>query len=271
MLFLVGFASGLRAAECRHPGDQVFVPAGPFWMGSDERERGLARSLSSPETVAANWFSAEMPRGRAELEGFCIDRRLVTQRQYAEFVSRTGHRTPGISHTEYLRQGFLVHDYDSEVVPYLWRGRRPPADKGEHPVVLVSAVDAEAYCRWRDPVGRLPSEAEWEKAARGADGRIFPWGDTWDPGRLNSAARGPRMTTPVGQYLDGASPYGMLDPVGNVFQWTSSHLSDGRRVLKGCAWDDDAGLCRPAFRHGRPAESRHILIGFRCRVPAGKK
>jgi formylglycine-generating enzyme required for sulfatase activity len=237
-------------------------------MGSDAHERGRARSLSSPETVAANWFSAELPRRRTELEAFCIERRLVTQRQYAEFVSRTGHRTPRISRAEYLHQGFLVHDYDREVVPYIWRRRRPPADKGDHPVVLVSAEDAEAYCRWGDPAERLPSEAEWEKAARGQDGRIFPWGDTWNPGRLNSAAQGPRMTTPVGQYLEGASPYGMLDPVGNVFQWTGSHLSDGRRVLKGCAWDDDAGLCRPAFRHGRPAGSRHILIGFRCRMPA---
>ena len=267
-LVLVSFASGLRAAECRNPGDQVFVPAGPFWMGSGERERGLARTLSSPETVAADWFSAELPRRRVELDAsFCIGRRLVTQRHYAEFVSRTENRAPGISHAEYLRQGFLVHDYDGEVVPYLWRGRRPPAGRGEHPVVLVNAADAEAYCRWRDPAGRLPSEAEWEKAARGADGRIFPWGNTWDPARLNSAARGPRMTTPVGQYLDGASPYGMLDAVGNVFQWTSSRLEDGRRVLKGCAWDDDGGLCRPAFRHGRPAGSRHILIGFRCREP----
>jgi len=264
VLFLVGVASGLGAAECRNPGDQVFVPAGPFWMGSDERERGLARSLSSPETVAGNWFSAELPRRRTEIEAFCIDRRLVTQGRYAEFVSRTGHRTPRISHAEYLRQGFLVHDYDSEVVPYLWRGRRPPAGRGDHPVVLVSAADAEAYCRWRDPAGRLPSEAESEKAARGPDGRIFPWGDTWDPGRLNSAARGPGMTTPVGQYLEGASPYGMLDAVGNVFPWTSSLLRDGRRVVKGCSWDDDAGLCRPAARHGRPAMSRHILIGFRC-------
>ena len=263
-LFLVCFASGLAAAECLNPGDQAFVPAGPFWMGSDERERGLARSLSTPETVAADWFRAELPRRRTELEAFCIDRQLVTQVRYAEFVSRTGHRTPRILHAEYLRQGFLVHDYHREVVPYLWRGRRLPEGRGDHPVVLVSAADAEAYCRWRDPAGRLPSEAEWEKAARGSDGRIFPWGDTWDSGRLNSAARGPGMTTPVGQYLVGASPYGLLDAVGNVFQWTSSLLADGRRVVKGCAWDDDAGLCRPAFRHGRPAMSRHILIGFRC-------
>jgi formylglycine-generating enzyme required for sulfatase activity len=72
----------------------------------------------------------------------------------------------------------------------------------------------------------------------------------------------------VARYPNGASPYGLLDAVGNVFQWTSSTLADGRRVLKGCGWDDDAGLCRPAFRHGRSPASRHILIGFRCAARA---
>jgi len=266
-LLLAAFAVPVRSATCRDSGRQVFVPAGPFWMGSDARERALARALSGPATVAANWFSAELPRTRQDTEAFCIDRLLVTNSGYAEFMKQTGHRPPGISSDEYRRQGFLVHDYDAEVRPYLWRSDTPPPAKPAHPVVLVSADDAEAFCRWQGPRGRLPSETEWEKAARGADGRIFPWGDSWDPDRLNSAARGPGMTTPLGRYTLGASPYGMLDAVGNVFQWTASALGDGRRVLKGCAWDDDAGLCRPAFRHGRPPESRHILIGFRCWEP----
>lgn len=130
--------------------------------------------------------------------------------------------------------------------------------------MLVSASDAEAYCRWQGAGLRLPSEAEWEKTARGDGGRIFPWGDSWDATRLNSAASGIGGTTAVGRYPRGARPYGILDAVGNVFQWTSSVLPDGRRVMKGCAWDDDPGLCRPAFRHGRPPGSRHILFGFRC-------
>jgi formylglycine-generating enzyme required for sulfatase activity len=255
------------AGSCRDTARQAYVPAGTFWMGSDARERGLARSLSSPETVAADWFSAELPRHPAEAGPFCIDRVLVTQNRYAEFVARAGHRPPHISREDYLHQGFLVHDYGA-VTPYLWRGRTPPAEKAEHPAVLVSAQDAQAFCRWHHPAGRLPTEAEWEKAARGPDGRIFPWGDGWDPSRLNSATQGPGATTPVGQYPEGASPYGVLDPVGNVFQWTATMLPDGRRVLKGCAWDDDPGLCRPAARHGRPPKSRHILIGFRCVAPA---
>lgn len=233
-------------------------------MGSDRSERQLAYDLSSQPVREAQWFAGELPRRRVTLLGFCMDRFLVTQAEYAAFVVATGHRSPGISKAEYLRQGFLVHDYDGEVTRYLWRDGTPPERRRDHPVVLVSADDAEAYCRWRHPAFRLPSEPEWEKAARGDDGRLFPWGNRWDPDRLNSASRGPGGTTPVGRYPTGASPYGLFDGVGNVFQWTSSTLPDGRRVVKGCAWDDDPGLCRPAFRHGRPQESRHILIGFRC-------
>ena len=267
---LLSAVSAAQAAGCRHGAGQVLIPAGAFWRGSDGKERSLARSLSSPETVAADWFSAETPRHQAESEAFSIDRLLVTQEQYSGFVARTRRPPPEISRRDYTRQGFLVHAY-SEWMPYLWTRGTPPQDRLDHPVVLVSAPDAEAYCRWRHPAGRLPSEIEWEKAARGTDGRVFPWGDSWEPERLNSAARGPDGTTPVGRYAAGASPFGVLDPVGNVFQWTSTRWPDGRRVVKGCAWDDDAGLCRPAARHGRPAASRHILIGFRCAEPASDR
>lgn len=267
---LLLLASGAETAGCRHGAGQVLIPAGAFWMGSDSEERSLARSVSNSETVAADWFNAEVPRHRAETEAFCIDRLLVTQEQYAGFVASTRRAPPGISRADYARQGFLVHAY-SEWTAYLWARGTPPRERLDHPVVLVSAPDSEAYCRWRHPAGRLPSEAEWEKAARGTDGRVFPWGDSWEPERLNSAARGPQGTTPVGRYPEGASPLGVLDVVGNVFQWTSTRWRDGRRVVKGCAWDDDAGLCRPAARHGRPAASRHILIGFRCAEPASDR
>jgi formylglycine-generating enzyme required for sulfatase activity len=242
----------------------VRVEGGPFWMGSDAAERGMAEALSSEATRQARWFDAELPRRRHSLPAFCIDRRLVTHADYEAFVRATGHRQPEISEADYVAQAFLVHDYDREVTPYLWRRQRPPERLRDHPVVLVSAADSEDYCRWRQAALRLPTEAEWEKAARGPDGRPFPWGPEWDPVRANSAASGLDGTSSVVRYPNGASPYGLLDAVGNVFQWTSSTLADGRRVLKGCAWDDDAGLCRPAFRHGRPSTSRHILIGFRC-------
>lgn len=233
-----------RRSACAHRPRMVLIPPGPFWMGSDRMERGLAYRLSSQAVREARWFERELPRRRVRLPAFCMERFLVRQSEYAVFVAATGHRPPGISRADYLRQGFLVHD-DAEVTRCLWRDATPPAERLDHPVVLVSAADAEAYCRWRDPRLRLPREAEWEKAARGPGG-----------------------TTPVARYPDGASPYGLFDAAGNVFQRTSTSLPDGRRVVKGWAWDDDPGLCRPAFRHGRPAEARHILIGFRCAGPA---
>jgi len=257
----------LAAPPCADLERMVGIPKGSFWMGSDAGEHRLAAALSSRAVREARWFDAELPRRRVALPAYCIDRFLVTQGQYAAFVAATDHRPPGIEKNEYLRQGFLVHDYDREVTRYLWRNGRPPEGLEDHPVALVNAADAEAYCRWRHPAFRLPTEAEWERAARGDHGWIFPWGNRWDPTRLNSATRGPGGTAPVTRYPRGTSPYGLFDAVGNVFQWTASTLAGGRRVLKGCAWDDEAGLCRPAFRHGRPAESRHILIGFRCAGP----
>lgn len=245
----------------------LFVGAGDFIMGSDAAERRLAYARSSAAVREAAWFDAELPRQTLSLPAFCIDRLLVTQRAYAEFVRATGHRRPDISEADYRRQGFLVHDY-REVTRYRWGSNAPPARLANHPVVLVSAADAEAYCRWRRPGGRLPTESEWEKASRGGDGRLFPWGDAWSTTRLNSAASGIGGTTRVGRYPAGASPYGLLDTAGNVFQWTATALDDGRTVLKGCGWDDELPLCRPAFRHGRPPGSQHILIGFRCAAPA---
>ncbi len=180
--------AGTRAAlaACADPARMVLIPQGSFWMGSDGAERRLAYALSSQGVREARWFEAEWPRTRASLPAFCLDRRLVTQAEYAVFVGATGHRPPGISKVDYLRQGFLVHDYDLEVTRYLWRSGTPPANRLEDPVVLVSAGDAEQYCRWRHPAFRLPGEAEWEKGARGADGRIFPWGNRWDPQRATA-------------------------------------------------------------------------------------
>ncbi|MFQ5946614.1 MAG: formylglycine-generating enzyme family protein [Anaerolineae bacterium] len=263
---LLAPGSGAAASvelRCPDASRMVLIPAGPFWMGSDEAERQLARSLSSDAVRRARWFEAELAHRQVSLPTYCLDRHLVTQSDYAAFIMAEGRKPPGITRAEYRQQGFLVHDYDRTWTRFLWRDNRPPAGWDDHPVVLVSAEEAEAYCRWRGL--RLPTEAEWEKGARGTDGRPFPWGAGWDPDRLNSAERGPGRTTPVGRYSGGLSPFGLFDAVGDVFQWTSTSLRDPRRrVVKSCAWDDEAGLCRPAFRHARPASSRHILIGFRC-------
>lgn len=250
--------------------EAVLIPAGAARLGSEDREKGYGYVIGGEAAWKWRWFASERQR-ETTLKPYWIDLTLVTQRPYAAFVHAAGHRAPFISAADYQRQGFLVHPY-SEVRPYLWRERRPPQGLAEHPVVLVSHGDAQAYCAWRGQLqGRtchLPSEDQWEKAARGGDGRYFPWGSRWEPERLNTQERGPYRTTPVKAYPQGRSPYGLFDMAGNVFEWTATPGQPGEMILKSCSWDDLGGICRAAARHDRPADSRHILIGFRCACEA---
>jgi len=178
--------------------EMILIPAGEFLMGSDPgRDKDASES--------------EQPQHTLYLPDYYIARTPVTNAQYAAFVHATGHD-----------------------LPEHWKSRKPPEGKGDHPMVHVSWEDAVAYCAWLSQVTgkpyRLPSEAEWEKAARGTDGRIYPWGDEPpDEGRCNSDKV--RATTPVGRYSpQGDSPYGCADMAGNVWEWTRSLL--GKEVLK---------------------------------------
>jgi formylglycine-generating enzyme required for sulfatase activity len=210
----------------------VLIPAGEFLMGSDP-------------SVDQDAYPYEQPQHALHLPDYYLARTPVTNAQYAAFVQATGHERPR-------------H----------WEGGKPPSDKEDHPVVRVSWYEAVDYCNWLSEVAgrpyRLPSEAEWEKGARGDDGRIYPWGNQWNAERCNSREGGREDTTPVGAYPQGASPYGLLDMAGNVWEWTRSlwgeesweplfkypyDLADGRedleapdrvlRVLRGGSWDDD--------------------------------
>jgi formylglycine-generating enzyme required for sulfatase activity len=161
----------------------------------------------------------------------------------------------------------LIHPFE-RTRRHAWHNGRPPKGRVDHPVVLVSHADARAYATWLSArtgqIWRLPNALEWEKAARGVDGRHFPWGDAFDPALLNSHDLGPFDTRPVGQFPAGASSFGLLDAAGQVFEWTSSPGNPGRYLVKGGSWDDKGcGVCRPAARHARPQNIKHILIGFR--------
>jgi iron(II)-dependent oxidoreductase len=158
----------------------VLIPPGPFWMGSDDN--------------FANFD--EKPVHKVYLPPFLIEKTLVTNREYKEFVDNAHYIPPGN-----------------------WKNRTYPPGRGNYPVTFVSMENARDYARFRR--ARLCTEEEWEKAARGIDKRMWPWGNTWDPRRAN-ANYTVGDTSPVNRFPMGASPYGVLDMAGNVFEWTSS-------------------------------------------------
>ena len=268
-------ATGCGVAGAGNPGlpvpDTVAIAAGPFIAGSSAAEREAAyvldeRAYGHTVTRDNQWYGRERSPTTHDLPTFEITRTPITNAQYAVFLSETGHRAPDVGQREWASYR-LVHPFE-RTRRHAWRNGAPPDGRDDHPVVLVSHGDAEAYARWlSDRTGRtwrLPTELEWEKAARGVDGRRFPWGEEWSPDRLNSADRGPFDTLPVAAFPAGASPFGLLDAGGQVFEWTSSPGNPGRFLVKGGSWDDrGCGVCRPAARHARPEELKHILIGFR--------
>lgn len=220
----------------------------------------LAKLLSLPQPPARVWWEkAEMemclvPDGeflygedkkKVRLPAFYLALTPVTNAQYQAFVAAAGHTPP--SH---------------------WTGGRIPKGKEDHPVVNVSWEDAQAFCRWAGC--RLPSEQEWEKAARGTDGRVYPWGNNWEAGRCNSKEAGIGDTTPVTRYPSGASPYGLLDMAGNVWEWCEDWYDAEHKykVLRGGSWDHGSLDARSANRNRDIPGNRNNSNGFRCGVAA---
>jgi formylglycine-generating enzyme required for sulfatase activity len=160
-------------------------------MGSDDVD---TEQIAEQLGINKPWFEDEHPVHRVSLNAFFIDQYEVTHVQYQRFIGATGRSAP----------------------PY-WQEGKIPRGQGDLPV-MVGWADAEAYCRWAGK--RLPTEAEWEKAARGADGRKYPWGNEFDPARANVGEAQPG-TVRVGNYPTGKSPYGAYNMIGNVWEWTS--------------------------------------------------
>lgn len=204
----------------------------------------------------------EGPQHKVKLAAFYIDKYEVTNLQYEQFIQATQRRSP-------------IH----------FKNRTYPEGKADHPVINVSWEDAHDYCAWAGK--RLPTDQEWEKAARGTDGRIYPWGNTFDPSKANVPGRWKELgafgdTTPVGAFEAGKSPYGVYDMSGNVWEWTDSwyqpypgntvvseNYGERYKTLKGGSWFDcsfyQCGVSAPVFNRAFFAvRTKNDSFGFRC-------
>jgi formylglycine-generating enzyme required for sulfatase activity len=246
--------------------EMVFIAAGEFSMGSEELG------------------DDERPVHQVYLDDFWLDRYEVTNERFARFVAETDYQTDA----EKAGWGWVRIDSEwEEVDDANWRHPRGPdsgiEDKMDHPVVLVSWNDADAYCRWAGK--QLPTEAQWEKAARGPglnSSHNYAWGDTFDASRANTRESGLNDTTPVGSYSpQGDSPYGAADMTGNVWEWVSdwydsSYYSQSLptnpfgpaggtyKVLRGGSWLFDEVYARTAFRYNVSPDYTYDFTGFRC-------
>jgi formylglycine-generating enzyme required for sulfatase activity/class 3 adenylate cyclase len=279
----------------------VEVPAGEFLMGTTPEE--VADLVGRYGERTENFFKREGPRHQLNLGPFRIGKWPVTNREFKRFIEAGGYEAR--EHWSDDGWKWLHRPAEDEESLPSWppgRGRSEPAfwqdpnfgaRRPNRPVVGVAWYEPQAYCHWltghlrstgklgAGEVVTLPSEAEWEKAARGAHGRRWPWGNQWDPSRANTLEGKVRTTTPVGIYLDGESPYHALDMAGNVQEWTRSVYKlypykpdDGRedpesdedRCLRGGAWFFSADYARSAYRNGGKPGFAFSSVGFRCVV-----
>jgi formylglycine-generating enzyme required for sulfatase activity len=240
--------------------EMVMIPAGTFIMGSDKK-------------VDRNAYPAELPQRKVYLDAYEIDKFEVTTVQFLKFVLATG-RAP--------------------LIDWQYDGGNFQETMASHPVMHVSWFDADAYCKWAGK--RLPTSAEWEKAARGEDGRIYPWGN--EPAGLSRAnfgrtgLSGPVRDRPerlllyppiisVDKYENAVSPYGLFQMAGNVAEWTADWYDPHyykkapdrnpkgpdrgtQKAFRGGGWIDSTPSVRPAQRNGTEPSTRMNWLGFRC-------
>jgi formylglycine-generating enzyme required for sulfatase activity len=277
----------------------VYVPVGEFEMGSMGIQWLWNGSLMNGD-LDLQLYTDEEPKHTVFLDAFWIDQTEVTVEMFRKFVEATGYETTA------EREGWGAPWTDGpmeEEWPHVagtdWLHPQGPESLAhdDHPVVQVTWEDAAAYCEWAG--GQLPTEAQWEMAARGTDGRLWPWGDTYDGNRgsycdascpvkrwnHDSYDDGYALTSPVGSFPSGASPYGVLDMAGNVWEWVADWYGENyygdspyenptgprfgvERTQRGGAWIDNESWVRTTVRHATPPWVRCNDLGFRCALPA---
>jgi len=232
---------------------RVRVPAGKFTFGTTEEQFQYYVShslINFPGMVGKLRKTFVIPPRQIKLQEFAIDPFEVSNEQYRQFVKATGYKPA--STTNYLKHWTGPDSY--------------PNWAGTFPVVWISQEDAEAYCKWRG--GRLPTEQEWEKAARGTDDRAFPWGNTYPAADTVNLAFGTGRAEPVGNRPDDKSPFGVYDMGGNVSEVTASTVKDGAQtlvVVRGGSFISggrDAAVYRRTLFD--PPSVRSETVGCRC-------
>jgi sulfatase modifying factor 1 len=239
----------------------VLVPAGPFPMGVPPGDRDGGRD--------------EYPRHEVYLDAYYIDKYEVTNGRYLAFVQATGHRPPR-------------HPKDASRTLWPEASSGLPESLRDRPVINVDWSDADAYCRWAGK--RLPTEAEWEKAARGTDDRRFPWGNvepTHKHLNYNQRWQGEKSLMPVGSYEAGKSPFGAYDMAGNVWEWVADWYDPlyyekspprnpkgpergTHKVLRSSGWEVETPLVRSVTRVKSDPSNRTNTTGFRCALSASE-
>ena len=273
----------------------LYVPAGQFDMGSDDEDVEYALQLCKEYHDDCNrgWFQDEQPVHTVVLDAFWIDRTEVTNAQFAAFVDDTGYVTDA---EQAGRSWARTEEGWGWVDSADWQHPVGPDSSADddHPVVQMSWNDAVAYCEWAG--ARLPTEAEWEYAARGGQGYAYPWGDEFDCSRGNfdderrvndyvvpggEGCDGYDRTAPVGSFPAGASWCGALDLAGNTWEWVADWYDENyyerspahnplgpeegdSKVLRGESWLGTPVRVRCTFRYGPPPAYRLDYVGFRC-------
>jgi len=222
----------------RVPEDTVYVPPGQFIMGEKDNIRIAILK-----------------------EGFFIDKYPVTNAQFCEFLNERGNQQEGSREWIYLGMSFekercRIRRCDDRFAVEL--------SFEDYPVIYVTWYGAKEYAQWAGK--RLPAEEEWEKAARGIDGRVYPWGNEFDKEKCDTNESGIGHTTPVEKYQEGCSPYGCLNMAGNVWEWidSCSDKKENCRMLRGGSWNYDRFKARCANRGRINLVIRNLNLGFRC-------
>ena len=264
---LLSFIVACQKSEDKSTGVTVLegmvpIPAGEFIMGSNDVDTEMLQQRFGMIDIP---YQDEHPERKVHLDTYYIDKYEVANGQYKAFLDDAEDILPYMSH---LR-----------MMPFTWKKGAYPDGEGRLPVIWVSWHSAKAYCAWSGK--RLPTEAEWEKAARGTDGRKFPWGDEFDDKKANSMGLS-GGAAPVGTFKGDVSPYGVYDMAGNVREWVddwyksypgnkfqNENYGEKDKVTRGWSWGGIGHYIMPMFyRASRrayiPPEQSAEAVGFRC-------